>query len=240
MLDELLSQRRIPARISIRRIPVEDLDDFMHHVAAERSVNGLIVTTPHKRAIVSHLNWVVGTARITGSANTVKRLRTGALVGAQFDGDGVVNALTAAAPGFEDSRILLAGLGGAGLAIAHALQEQQCKQLCIADSDHGRVALTLETLRRDGGFDVMECRHPAPGDAEVLINATPLGMQAGDPSPFEEDVVSQAEVVADIVSDPHRTRLAGLARHAGVKLVSGRDVVRGQLEPIADWLLREE
>ena len=240
MLDELLSRRRIPAQISIRRIPADDLDGFMRHVAAEHSVNGLIVTTPHKRTVVSHLNWVIGTARVTGSANTVKRLRTGALVGAQFDGDGVVNALTTATPGFEESRILLAGLGGAGLAIAHALQERQCKRLCIADSDHGRIALALETLRSDGGFEVSECWNPAPGDAQVLINATPLGMQAGDPSPFEADVVSQAEVVADIVSDPHRTRLAGLARHAGVKLVSGRDVVRGQLEPIADWLFLEE
>ena len=88
-----------------------------------------------------------------------------------------------------------------------------------------------------------------PGDVEihdVLINATPLGMRDGDPSPFDADQVHRAACVADIVADPPRTRLADHARRAGVTLITYgptfphvtlRDMVASQIEPIGAWLL---
>ena len=74
-------------------------------------------------------------------------------------------------------------------------------------------------------------------DHDLLVNATPAGMSESDPAPFSERQVRHAACVADIVADPPPTRLAALARRAGTTLVSGRDMVRGQIDPIAHWLL---
>ena len=61
-------------------------------------------------------------------------------------------------------------------------------------------------------------------------------MAAGDPSPFHTDLIAATAWVADIVADPARTRLAEQTRQAGVHLVTGRDMVNGQIESIGNWL----
>ena len=132
--------------------------------------------------------------------------------------------------------MLLLGVGGAGLAIAQAIAAHGCGRLAIADRDAGLVDAAMKILRSD-----IVCRAaPTPhtgGAYNLLINATPLGMKDGDASPFEAELVAQVSWVADIVAGPADTGLARMAEEAGATLVSGRDMVKGQIKPIRDWLL---
>ncbi len=239
LLEQRLAELGVEAAVEIHDLAPDALEGFLREVRADPSVDGLLVTMPHKRSIAHHLDALSPTAALVESVNTVKRGSNGTLVGAQFDGTALVNALAAADARLAESRVLLLGVGGAGMAIAQAIAAHGCRRLTLADLNPSRAESAVERL----GSALIQVVPAPPGgdphDHDLLINATPIGMTESDPSPFSERQVGCAACVADIVSDPSRTRLAALARQVGTTLVSGRDMVRGQIAPIADWLLHD-
>lgn len=237
LLEAYFSRHATAAAIETRHVESDELQAFIGAVAADKTIDGLLVTMPHKKAIVARLDDLTTEAGAAGSVNAVKRLDSGLLAGAQFDGIALLNALLTKGIPVAESRILLAGLGGAGLAIAQAITAHGCRSLSITDTDRTLLDRIGNSLQRSAGFSVSELRDPTSGDHDLLINATPLGMHEDDSSPFSEDQVGQAMFVADIVADPLRTRLAALVAEAGATLISGRDMVKGQIEPIGHWLL---
>lgn len=237
LLEAFLAGLGIANTVEARHLDAAGLDAFMAAVRVDHSIDGLMVTMPHKKAIIPHLAAISAVAARAGSVNAVKRLETGDLVGAQFDGIALVNALLAKGAPLGHARILLAGVGGAGLAIAQALVAYGCAGLVIAERDEALRARTVGDLARLGRCPVTIWNGDPGAGFDVLINATPLGMRDGDPSPFEPALVADTPWIADIVADPPRTRLAALAVESGSVLVSGRDMVIGQVEPIGRWLL---
>ncbi len=236
ILEAFLQAEAGGAEVPVRHVGPEGLADFMAGVRDDPGVDGLMVTMPHKRAILPFLDGLSEIAAFTGSVNAVKRRTSGELVGAQFDGIALVRAVLAAGVPLGGCRVLLAGVGGAGLAIGQALLRSGCTELVVTDTDEGFAARAVERLSRYG-----RCRAREAGDDNfgLLVNATPLGMEDGDPSPFTQDMVRRSGRVADIVADPPRTALAAQARDAGAVLVTGRDMVAGQIEPIGRWLLHD-
>jgi len=235
LLEAFLAAQGAPARVEARQVEAEDLAAFMAEARADPSVRGLMVTMPHKRAIRPFLDGESQVARAAGSVNAVKRVGDG-FIGAQFDGIGLRSALLAEGVDLAASTVRLAGLGGAGLAIAQALLAGGCGRLLVRESDGARLADVLPRL--GSGVGVVD--EGAVPDADVLVNATPLGMGAGDGSPFSREAVARAAIVADIVADPNATRLAAMARDAGVRLVTGRMMVEHQIAPIGRWLLSQD
>ena len=224
----------IAVRIDVRHVDAVDLDGFIREARADAAVHGLLVTMPHKKTIIPHLQAVSAVAQRVASVNAAKRTKSGGFVGAQFDGAALVNALHAKHIPLARARVLLLGVGGAGLAIAQAIATHGCRHLTIADRDPRVVDAAMKILPGDVVGKAPNAGH---GSYDLLINATPMGMAAGDPSPFDAGLVAGASSVADIVADPPRTRLQSLAQETGATFVSGRDMVKGQIALIGDWLL---
>ncbi|MCF3931992.1 hypothetical protein L1787_01015 [Acuticoccus sp. M5D2P5] len=233
LLEAWFAARGIPARCDVRHVELADLDALMDEVRADETLDGLMVSMPLKRAMLPLLDSVSETARAVGSVNAVKRVGARGLVGDQFDGIALARAVAARGVDLAAARVTLAGVGGAGLAIALAFAEAGCTALTLVDTEHGRLAEAAALLKRPPSM-------LAPGDprpaADILINATPLGMAADDPSPFSAEEVGAAALVADIVAVPNETRLADLARTMAVPLVSGYDMVTFQIDPIGAFL----
>ena len=237
LLRAHLAERGVAAEIAVRHLEAGELGAFMAEAAADPALDGLLVTMPHKKRVLAHLDSLTEVAAAAGSVNCVKRLEAGALAGAQFDGVALLRALRAAGVVLEGARVLLLGVGGAGRAIAQAIAAEGCAHLALADRDADLLDAVVRTLRGGTRCPVEAAARLDDGEHDLLINATPLGMAAGDPSPFPRALVERAARVADIVADPARTALQVLAEESGVPLVTGRDMVRGQIAPIADWLL---
>ncbi len=234
LLTEYLRELGVAVEIETRHVDPGDLDAFMAAATADKSIDGLLVTMPHKRTIIPHLEAISQVAKRAGSVNAAKRGLGGRFVGAQYDGIALVNALLVRDVPVATASILLAGIGGAGLPIAQAILRQGCKRLAIADASAEIVAKAVASLRDLGPVAAFD-----GGDHDILVNATPLGMRDGDPSPFDEAQIAKAACVADIVADPPKTRLAAMARAANVPVVTGRDMVGSQVKPIGDWLLAD-
>ena len=238
LLQAYLETLGIEANIETRHIEPDELNAFMNWIKSASDVDGVLVTMPHKKAVVPYLDSITEAARVAHSVNTIKRLASNLLVGAQFDGMALVNAVLAKGLALSDARVLLAGMGGAGLAIAQAICTHGCQGLVITDKDRTVLDRVLASLR--GRYPVTTRRNPDDPAYDLLINATPLGMRAGDPSPFPEKLVAHTPFIADIVADPPQTQLSMLAERSRATLISGRDMVKGQIKLIGDWLLNAD
>ena len=241
MLEAFLEGRGVAASVEVRHVDPDGLADFMGAVRRDPAIDGLLVTMPHKRAIIGHLDGLTAVAKRAGSVNAVKRIGRDRLLGAQFDGIALVHALMAAGAPVAEARILLAGAGGAGLPIAQAFVRHGCVRLAIRECDDARLRATLQDLAADANCPVAAFGFEEDSDGfDLLVNATPLGMNDADPSPFSDAEIASAAWIADIVADPPRTRLAAAAGRFGKLLVTGRDMVAGQVAPIGRWLMSDE
>ena len=233
LLVAYLAEAGVESTVPTHHLEPDGLAAFMTTLRADPATDGLMVTMPHKRAILPHLDALTGVAARTGSVNAVKRVGT-RLCGAQFDGIALRNAVLARGADLRSARVWLKGLGGAGLAIAEALLAHGTGKLMVSELDAAILARAAPLIK---GAEIVAA--DAAAQADILVNATPMGMGADDPSPFDAATVSSARVVADIVADPNATRLAALTEAAGVTLVTGRQMVTHQIAPIGRWLLTD-
>ena len=203
---------------------------------AMRNLDGLVITMPHKEAVVPLLARLGPTARLTRAVNTIRRDATGAFEGDMFDGEGFRDGLERAGHAPRGARILLAGCGAAGRAIACALASAGAAELTLHDATPGR-AEALATMLREH-FPATRS-HPGSADPRshaIIVNATPLGLRAGDPCPFDVALLRASQVVADVIPNPEITPLIAAARARGCPTATGRDMHEGQARLAAAYL----
>ena len=122
-----------------------DLGGFVRGLRGWRNLAGLSVTMPHKEALASHVDELAGPATLIGAVNVVRREPDGRLVAANTDGSGFVIGLREAGHDLSGRRVLLAGAGGAGRAVAFAVAEAGVTHLTIAN----RTTTRAERLARE-------------------------------------------------------------------------------------------
>lgn len=180
---------------------------------------GLSVTMPHKSEVIPALDELSPTALALGAVNTVYRRGT-ALVGDNTDGAGFIDALRFD-EGFDPAgtRCVVIGAGGAARAVILALAQAGAADVVVVNRTpaHGAKAARLAGPRgRLGTWDDLL-------RAELLVNATPLGMAGVHPDavPVDIDFLRSDQVVVDLVYKPARTPLLKAARQRGAVPVNG-------------------
>jgi len=180
-------------------------------------VAGGNVTMPHKREAAEACDELAATAATLGVVNTVV-VRDGRLVGDSTDGAGFVDAAREAEVDLAAATVLVVGAGGAARAIVHALA--------------GRTAgLRVAARRLDAAASAAALApgsEPVPVEAlddavtasDVIVNATPLGMQ-GEAPPFATDRLTARHVVFDTIYAPVETPLLAAAAARGARAVNG-------------------
>ena len=194
-----------------------EVADLAHAVAGLRGlqIRGVSVTIPFKEDIIPLLDEIDPQAARIGAVNTVVN-REGRLMGTNTDWLGALLALeekTAIAP----KRVLILGAGGASRAIAFAILEKG-GQVAVSDLDRDKAL----ALSRQMWVEVVAPDHLGQYPAEILINATPVGMEpkSGD-IPLDPALLARFQVVMDIVYKPLETRLLKEARSRDCQVIDG-------------------
>jgi shikimate dehydrogenase len=201
-----------------------DPDDLPAAVkgAAALKLRGFNITMPHKRAMIGLVDELDEGARISGAVNTVV-IEGSTLRGYNTDGGGMVMACREAGIELSGRSVLLLGAGGAAAAIAVAFGGAGIGGLHIANRSVEH-AIRLRNKLRGLGMERVEV-HPldeAVPEAEVVVNATSLGMKEGDPLPVPAGYVQQGMAVCDAVYRPGtQTPLVRLARERGLPVATG-------------------
>lgn len=212
-----------------------DLAAWMQGVRACQNVDGIMVTVPHKIAFAQLCDSVSETARFLNTVNVVKRTADG-WHGDMFDGRAQVEALLKNGAVLSGKKAILAGAGGAGTAIAYALVEAGVAELAISETDTARRDTLVERLNGLGKAKVY-AGSSDPSGFDVVVNATPMGMKAGDPLPFDGDKLTAQMFVGDVVTYPDTAWLQK-AQAQGCKTSSGLDMFAAVRDLMANFLMK--
>lgn len=194
-------------------------------VAAMRTLGlgGLSVTMPHKAAVAAACDELTAVARALGAANCLYWQGT-TLCGDSTDGVGLLDSLRLD-EGIDPAgaHCVIVGAGGAGRAVAHALGTAGAARVVIVNRSPGPAE---HAARLAGPVGVVGAP-PDVADADIVVNATPLGMgtvvatDGSEPLPFDVDLLTSAQVIVDLIYDPATTPLLAAAHGRGARTVNG-------------------
>jgi len=179
----------------------EDIEEFIK--SAE--FDGINVTIPYKKAVMPFLDEISEEAAAIGSVNTVVKTERG-LCGYNTDIYGFETMLAKANIDLCGKKVLLLGSGGAAQTALYVAKK------------HGAE---IHTVSRSGELNYGNCAE-LHGDAEVIINATPVGMYPNNGiSPISLKPYKKLVAVADMIYNPRKTALIMEAEALGINAVSG-------------------
>jgi len=230
---------------------------------------GLNLTVPHKVLAMEIVDVVDEAAKQYGAVNTVRfevRAPSGEWLplarwegsevsgirsqGFNTDAEGFALSLREEFPSLNltGASVVLIGTGGAGRTVALRMAQAGAKEISLIDVDSSRV----EQLARELGigYPATQVRIGYPDKSEradLLVNATPLGLKAGDPLPLDQNrwPVGNAGFVYDLIYQPAETALLGAAKAAGCRVGNGigmllyqgakaLEIWTGQAAPVAE------
>lgn len=231
--NPLIEKYGLNAQYGVMRVPRGDLPRFLAEAAAQ-GVAGFNATMPHKRDLLALVEGLGPSAQLHGSVNTVVR-REGRWIGHSTDGEGFTLSLRR--HGLEPSglRAVLMGAGGAAGAIALQLAQEGVGSLAIlnrsvekAENLAGRVREKTGLFARFASMEAEELAREARG-ADLLINATPLGMAGcGGDFPSFDFLEDCHCAVCDCIYHPMETALLRAAKERGLQAVGGIGMLIGQ------------
>jgi shikimate dehydrogenase len=203
------------------------------------NVRGIVVTVPHKFEALALAHELGADGQACGAVNALVRLPDGRWHGDMFDGKGFVAGLRAAGHKVKGARVLMAGAGGAGTAIAAALLQAGALTVDVFDVDEARAHALVKRLRGAGGDARLRAADSARtrGFHSLVVNATPAGMQAHDPMPLDLDALCPRAVVADVIMTDVPTPLLREAAARGHPVVAGDAMLDGQLRALERYFL---
>jgi shikimate dehydrogenase len=238
MANARLLERRLYGSFVLvpMHVPAAGLAPFVAALRHQRNFSGAIVSMPHKIEIVALLDELTPEVRLVGAVNVIRRNAAGRITGTVLDGEGFVAGLLGAGHRVRDAVCLLAGAGGAASAVAFALAKHGCAELHLANRTPAKAEALAARVRRAFPNVVVTVGEDAPTIIDIAINATSLGMRAGDALPISEVVIDRSKLVAECVIAPETTRLLEIARQRGCAIHTGVAMLTSQLDLMLEFM----
>ena len=166
-------------------VRAEDYPSFLRQVFTLVNIRGALITMPHKVTTAELVDELTPTAQVAGAVNAVRRREDGSLLGDQFDGSGFVRGVLRKGRRLRGASALVVGSGGVGSAIAASLAAEGVARLALFDASADSADRLAGRLRSH--YDDLEVTLGSndPAGHDVVVNATPLGMDDGDPLPLD-------------------------------------------------------
>jgi len=201
---------------------------------------GVNLTVPHKIAAFEQVD---ETATGVGAVNTI-RLRDKKLIGSNTDGEGFLRAIRSEfSVDVRDLRVMIIGAGGGtGHAIAWQCALENCERLVLVNRTLEKAIMLVDRLRpffagpRVLGpvarleavpWDEAALRAQLQ-DIDLIVNATPLGMNPSDATPVPTRLLAPHHMVFDAVYGPSKTALVRAADEAGARGANGLSMLLHQ------------
>jgi shikimate dehydrogenase len=212
----------------------ESFSAVLHGVFALDNVRGALITMPHKVSVVGLLDEVTPVVQVSGACNAVMRGEDGRLVGDMFDGEGFVRGLRRKGLVLEGASALVVGCGGVGCAIAASLASAGVATMMLYDVDD--VAAQALARRLEQHFTVAaNTGNKDPAGFDLVVNATPLGMNPGDPLPVDVSRLDAGTFVGEVVMKSETTAFLAAAQARGCRVQVGTDMLFEMIPPYLEF-----
>src|SRR5256885_7984170 len=203
---------------------------------------GVNLTIPHKIAALELLDVADENVKRIGAANVIK-IGGGKLRGFNTDGRGFARAVREEfSVDLRDLRVLVLGAGGAARAIALQCAKENSERLVVANRSLEKAQKLADELR--DFFAGPKVLGPVArlqavpleeaairfqiANVDLIINATPVGLNRGDPSPIPARLLAPHLMIYDTIYTDKRTPLVAAAVEAGARAANGLSMLLHQ------------
>ncbi|NML45347.1 shikimate dehydrogenase [Ramlibacter sp. G-1-2-2] len=207
----------------------ENFAHVLRSVFALENIRGALITMPHKVSVVDLLDEVTPTVKVAGSCNAVKRDAQGRLVGDMFDGEGFVRGVKRKGLQVQGAKALVVGAGGVGCAIAASLAAAGVGALDLFDVHAESAEALAQRLRTHYPRIAVQAGRRDPAGLDLVVNATPLGMNPGDPLPVDMSRLEPRTFVGEVVMKTEMTAFLTEAKQRGCPIQVGTDMLFEQI-----------
>lgn len=192
----------------LREMAKEELGDFMR----SDELDAFCVTIPYKKDVIPYLDHISDEALAIGAVNVVVRENNGKLYGYNTDYFGFDYMVSSSGTDVKGKKAIVFGTGGASLTVCTVLRDKGVRELAVIGIEDN----TPENIAKHA-------------DAEIVVNATPVGMYPKNGfSPVELSCFPKCEAVLDVVYNPARTELILQAERRGIVAVGGLSMLVAQ------------
>jgi shikimate dehydrogenase len=230
VMEKALAQAGLDWRYLTLEVSPEGLADAVRGAKA-MGFRGFNCTKPHKQTVVPLVDRTTEAAGLIGAVNCVYR-EGDDFVGENTDGKGFVESLLGLVEPVG-KRVVLFGAGGAARAIAVELALAKIAHLTIVNrsAERGQELAALVGDKLGVPTDLIEWHgdYAIPAEAEVVINATPVGLFESS-ARIAVDAASwrAGQIAADVIFNPLDTRFLKEARDHGATTLDGLGMLANQ------------
>ena len=218
-----LDRLGIEADYRATRVRAEELGEWIAGRRDDPLWRGCNVTLPHKVAVLDHVADPGDLKASIGAANTLYRVDDGELAAANTDVAGFAAPLAETA--IEGAHAAVIGAGGAARAVLYALARLGVGEVTLFARRPLAAAGLLAQFGLKGRVQPIGSRLPK---AQLLVNASPLGMQGQDPLELDLAPLPDDALVYDLVYAPRDTALLRAADARGLETIGGLAMLIGQ------------
>lgn len=206
-----------------------DYPAYLKAVFSLTNIRGALITMPHKVTTVGLLDEVTPAVRVAGACNAVRRLPDGRLLGDMFDGAGFVRGVQRKGLKLHGARVLVVGTGGVGCAIAASLAGEGVGHMALYDINPQSADALAQRLSTQHPHIEVRTGSNDPAGFDLVVNATPMGMNEGDPLPMDMARIAPETFVGEVVMRTEMTAFLQAARARGCRVQVGSDMLFEQI-----------
>ena len=207
----------------------EHYPEFLRALFKLTNLRGALITMPHKVTTIGLLDDVLPTAAIAGACNAVRLGADGQLQGDMFDGEGFVRGVRRKGLKLKGASALVVGSGGVGSAIAASLAAAGVARLGVFDVNAASASGLADRLRTYYPALQVNTGSNDPAGFDVVVNGTPLGMNAGDAMPLDVSRIAASSFVGEVVMKSEMTAFLAAAQARGCAVQVGTDMLFEQI-----------
>ena len=210
-------------------VKVEDFDAVFRAIFKFTNVRGALITMPHKVTSCALVDELSPTALIAGACNAIVLRPDGTLLGDMFDGAGFVRGVLRKGVKLDGARALVVGCGGVGCAIAASLAASGVAEIGLFDVHAASAEGLAARLRTHYAALKVSTGFNDPAGFDVVVNATPMGMNAGDKLPMDVSRIAPTTFVGEVVMKSEMTAFLAAAKARGCSVQIGTDMLFEQI-----------
>jgi len=213
----------------------DNYPDFLRTLFKLSNIRGALITMPLKVITVDLLDEATPAVAIAGSCNAVRMSADGKLQGDMFDGEGFVRGVLRKGCVLQGARVLVVGCGGVGSAIAASLAAAGIAAIALFDPNDASQKGLGERLQKHYPALQVSTGSNDPADCDVVVNATPMGMNAGDPMPMDVSRIAPETFVGEVVMKTEMTGFLEAAAARGCRYQIGSDMLFEQIPAYLEY-----
>jgi shikimate dehydrogenase len=206
-------------------VKAEDYRETLPRLFGLTNIRGALVTMPHKVVTCELVDELSPVATVAGAANAILLREDGTLLGDQFDGAGFVRGVERKGFPLAGKRVLVVGNGGVGSPIAASLAGAGVGEIGLFDPNTAASEALAGRLADQYPDITVTVGSKEPDGYDLVVNATPLGMNDGDPLPMDVDRIAPTTFVGEVVMTQTITPFLAAAQAKGCSIQVGSDML---------------